>query len=223
MNDLMNNLGYQFKNSQLLSLALTHPSTRANNSKQMDNQRLEFLGDAVLQLAISQKIYKEYPTSDEGDLSAMRTSLVCRNALVEIAKLLNVGKYLHLGHGMAIMGGRKNEHNLEDAVEAIFAAIYIDGGFEKALEVISNIYARLPHLKDIVPENSKGRLQEYAQAKKIGLPKYELLESKGPDHDKRFSVAVKFDDKVLCVATGKSKKSAEQMAAACAIKKLLKE
>lgn len=170
MNALMNALGYQFNNEELLKLALTHPSTRVNNLAGEDNQRLEFLGDAVLQLIVSKHLYDTYPNYDEGQLTALRTKIVCRASLVSLAKSLRLGEYLHITRGMEKMGGRSNPHNLEDALEAVIAAVYLDGGLDTALQVIRRITKSLRDFAQTPSINSKGDLQEYLQAQKLDLP-----------------------------------------------------
>ncbi len=217
MNRLQQNIGYEFKNKQLLELALTHPSTRVNNNRLEDNQRLEFLGDAVLQLAISQYLYEKYPEYDEGKLTSIRTKMVCRSALVAMAKALQIGDCLILAQGLEKMGGRTNPHNLEDAIEAVLGAVYLDGGLESAVQVLRNINHKYPYLEKIGMQNSKGALQEYLQSRKMELPEYIVLEQSGPAHDAKFTVALYIEGDQICSAQDKSIKAAEQKAAQIAL------
>ncbi|NMD37114.1 MAG: ribonuclease III [Christensenellaceae bacterium] len=215
MNKLFKALNYTFNNVDILELALTHPSKSEKN-----NQRLEFLGDAILELIISERLYNKYKDKDEGYLTDMKTRLVCRPALVRLAKHINIGQHLILEQSHEKTGGRNNAHNLEDAMEAVFAAIYIDGGFDNAKRVINQLYDSLPELENIVPENTKGILQEYAQANRLNLPEYILIKQEGPDHNSSFTVELKLDGKVVSKAKGKSIKEAERTAAALALENL---
>lgn len=223
MNALMNALGYQFNNEELLKLALTHPSTRVNNLTGEDNQRLEFLGDAVLQLIVSKHLYDTYPNYDEGQLTALRTKIVCRASLVSLAKSLRLGEYLHITHGMEKMGGRSNPHNLEDALEAVIAAVYLDGGLDTALQVIRRITNSLPNFAQTPSINSKGDLQEYLQAQKLDLPEYVMIDKSGPAHEMEFTVALYVQGRQICQAKDKSIKAAEQKAAQMALQILRHE
>lgn len=217
MLQLMQALGHVFQNPKLLELALTHPSTRVMQGDKEDNQRLEFLGDAVIQLLASQYLYEKFPDYDEGKLTSMRTKMVCRDALVAMAKQLELGKYLILTYGMEKMGGRENPHNLEDALEAVFASIYLDAGLAVAAKSFTKCLAKQKSSQDLGFSNSKGALQEFLQAQKKSLPEYRLLEKNGPAHESNFTVALFIDGECISQATEKSIKSAEQRAAHMAL------
>ncbi len=215
MDKLFKALNYTFKDVNILKLALTHPSKSENN-----NQRLEFLGDAVLELVISERLFNKYQNKDEGYLTSLKTRLVCRTALVKLAKQIGLGNFLILEQSHEKSGGRNNSHNLEDAMEAVFAAVYIDGGFDAVKKVITELYNSLPELENSIPENSKGILQEYAQANKLSLPEYTVLMQEGPDHNSSFTIELKLEGKVLSQAKAKSIKEAERLAAALALENL---
>ena len=224
MNTLMKKIGYTFKNISLLQLALTHPSTRVNKPEgTTDNQRLEFLGDAVLQLAISNYLYAKFPDYDEGKLTALRTRFVCRDTLVKAANMLDLGGKLYLTPALAKMGGRNNAHNLEDAFEALLAAIYLDGGMEPVVALLHTLYKTIMADNEKINSNSKGELQEWLQAKKMPLPVYRVVDSAGPAHDKRFTVALLINDKQIGIATEKSIKAAEQAVAVLALQYLIEK
>jgi ribonuclease-3 len=215
---------YHFSEPYILQHALTH-SSYANEmrmSRENNNERLEFLGDAVLELIISEYVYKEYNSVTEGDLTKMRASIVCEQALSACARDLELGKYLFLGKGEDISGGRDRASILSDALEAVIGAIYLDGGFTNAKEFIRTFI--LEDLKDkALFFDSKTILQEIIQDmnRKQKLV-YRLLSEEGPDHNKIFTIAVYIgNDKIGC-GMGRTKKSAEQEAAYQAIQKLNK-
>ena len=204
-------LGYTFQNEQLLRLALRHPSLGAQN-----NQRLEFLGDAVLQLLISHKLYQEYPNLHEGAMTRLRQRLVCEQALADIAQKIDLGAYMAMDHGSEMSGVRTQSGPLSDAMEAVLAAVYLDGGFERAREVVSRLWpAQLE-----ATEDAKSRLQEVLQSQGEQIPSYELVREDGPDHDRVFTVRVVLADGRFKEATGHSKKRAEQAAAAAMLSSL---
>jgi ribonuclease-3 len=214
-------IGYTFKNIDLLKTALTH-SSYANEKKQpgiTSNERLEFLGDSVLSLVISHSIFSDYPNLPEGELTKLRSIIVCETTLKEIANEIQLGSFLLLGKGEEISGGRNRASILADAFEAVAGAIYIDGGFEKASQFILQ---NTKHLIDTyahgkVISDFKTKLQEILQ--KHGDVKiiYDIMKIEGPDHDRVFSVRVSCDNKTLGIGSGKSKKEAEQAAAQKAI------
>lgn len=212
MTKLQSDLGYHFQNIALLRLALTHPST-----KQPDNQRLEFLGDAILEFCISDMLYQKYQTIDEGHLTARRAALVCERTLAVLARSLGIGKHLIMGHGEEQTGGREKSAILADAMEAILAAIYMDGGYEAVKAVIVSLYANEDTLIAFRGTDDKSALQEYTQAHDMGLPIYEIIHQEGPDHDKCFTAQVCVAGKVISQGKGHSKKTAEQSAAKSAL------
>ena len=210
-------LDYSFKNEELLSQAFRHPSYvyEKDDPGVSDNQRLEFLGDAVINLAISHLLMESFPEMKEGDLSKYRASLVSESGLHFIARELELGDYLLLGKGEERTNGRKKPSILTDALEALIGAIYLDGGFTDVLRVIEGIFS--PLLNRIGLGGSindfKTELQEYSQEAFQSTPEYRLEKETGPDHNKTFYVAVYLKGNVLGRGEGKSKKEAEQRAA----------
>jgi len=220
---LQKRLGYTFKQPALLELALTHPSvSHGQNEKLHNNQRLEFLGDAVLQIIISTELYKKFPNRDEGTLSKARARMVNRAALAEQALQIKLGKELLLSRGEERSGGRERASALADAFEAMVGAIYLDGGFMKVKKfILAQFTERLAGADASRPVgNPKGELQEMLQSQSAIAPEYRLLEAEGPDHDRSFVCAVRHRGRELARGTGKSKKAAETDAAAKAMKKL---
>lgn len=215
-------IGYQFQQEGLLRQALMH-SSYANEhrmKKLSDNERLEFLGDAVLEIVTSDFLYHEHTDVPEGELTRVRASIVCEQTLAFCTRALNLGDYLFLGKGEDQTGGRKRKSILSDAFEAIIGAIYLDGGFASAKEFIHKFI-----LKDIEHKklfyDSKTILQEIVQSDYKGKEiEYVLTGEIGPDHDKKFVVSLVVGDKTLGEGTGRTKKAAEQEAAYRAIIKL---
>lgn len=180
---LCRRLGYQFKNTRLLDAALTHRSAGGTN-----NERMEFLGDSVLSLVISEKLYQQFPQASEGQLSRLRASLVKGDTLATLAQGFELGEYLRLGAGELKSGGFRRESILADALEAVFGAIYLDGGFEVACRLITEVYqVRLSQLTlEITLKDPKTRLQEYLQSRRLPLPEYEMVAVQGEDHSQHF-------------------------------------
>jgi ribonuclease-3 len=221
---LESKIKYHFTDSSVLLHALTH-SSYANEmrlSKDMNNERLEFLGDAVLELVTSEYVFKEYANLSEGDLTKLRASIVCEQTLSACARDLNVGEYLFLGKGEDISGGRDRDSILSDALEAIIGAIYIDGGFTNAKEFIKCFILDDLKNKDLFFD-SKTILQEIIQNEdnKQKL-RYKLVSEEGPDHNKTFTIAVCVGNDEIGCGSGRTKKAAEQEAAYQAIQKLRK-
>ena len=220
---LQKRLGYTFKKPELLEVALTHPSvSHEQGSKLNNNQRLEFLGDAVLGLVISAELYRKFPHRDEGTLSKARARLVCGTALAEQATAMGLGKELVLSHGEERSGGRTRPGALADAFEALIGAIFLDSGITRTKKFILNRFAEQLCDADARQhsDNPKGELQEILQSKNAVAPEYRLLEAEGPDHDRSFVCAVRHSGTELARGTGKSKKAAEMGAAAAAIEQL---
>ena len=217
MQNLQKALGYIFKNEAHLRLALTHPST-----KLPDNQRLEFLGDAVLEFCVSDMLYRKYPNLHEGELTARRAALVCERTLSALAMSLDLGSVLVMGHGEEQTGGRKKPSILADAMEAVFAAIYVDGGIRAAHEVILRMYQEDEKLIAWRGHDDKSALQEYTQANGLELPAYQIIAQEGPDHNRTFTAQVSVLGKPVAVGVGNSKKAAEQAAAKKALAELKK-
>lgn len=215
MKSLEEKLQYSFKNKKLLLNALTH-SSYANEARDgiSSNERLEFLGDSVLSIVVSEYIYKQFSNLPEGELTKLRASLVCEKSLCSFSKELNLGEYLRLGKGEEKGGGRERASILADAFEAVLAAIYLDGGFESAKKhVMRFVKAELKHTDDEVFKDYKTALQEIIQRNPEESVTYILTGESGPDHDKVFEVEVKLNSNTIGRGKGKSKKQAEQFAA----------
>lgn len=219
--EIENKIQYNFNNKKLLKLALTHSSyaNEHNGTKLDNNERLEFLGDAVLELSVSSYLYNEYVNVDEGELTRTRASMVCEPTLFLCAKDIELSKYIMLGKGEESTGGRQRPSIVSDAMEALIGAIYLDGGIDKAKEFVDRFILNDIENKKLFYD-SKTILQEITQGKHMGAITYELIGESGPDHDKIFTVALKISDKVIEEGSGKTKKSAEQEAAYKAILKL---
>lgn len=223
LHELETIIGYTFKNIHLLAHALTHSSYA--NEKHWDktkcNERLEFLGDAVLELVSSSFLFKNYPTMPEGEMTKLRASLVCEPTLAFCAETIRLGDFLLLGKGEDMTGGRKRPSVVSDAMEAVIGAIYLDGGLANAKEFIYSFILNDIEHKQLFYD-SKTILQELVQAEyKEGLV-YELLKEEGPDHNKTFEVCVKIGGREIGRGTGRTKKAAEQVAAyhgICELKK----
>lgn len=215
MQQLQQALGYTFRDMNHLRMALTHPST-----KLPDNQRLEFLGDAVLEFCVSDMLYHKYPDLHEGGLTACRAALVCERTLSVIARSLDLGRCLMMGHGEEQTGGREKPSILADAMEAVLAAIYVDGGYEAARDVIRTLFAEDEKLTAWRGHDDKSALQEYTQAHGLALPTYAIIAQEGPDHDRRFTAQVSVQGKPIATGIGNSKKAAEQAAAQKALGRL---
>ena len=210
-------LGYTFKERSVLEQALRHASWCNEHSADglEDNERLEFLGDAVLDLVVGHKLMTRYPQLREGELSVTRAQVVSEAGLSEVAGQLGLGQWLMLGKGEEKSGGRTKPSILADAFEAILAAVYVDGGFPAAWEMVDRLLAqRIETVEFKGFYDFKTRLQETAQARLKSTPTYRVVQELGPDHDKRFVVAVTIGTDEWARAVGKSKKEAEQMAAA---------
>ena len=215
MKALEENLKYSFKNKKLLINALTH-SSYANEARDRisSNERLEFLGDSVLSIIVSEYIYKKFCNLPEGELTKIRAALVCEKSLCGFSRELELGKYLRLGHGEEKGGGRERDSILADAFEAVLAAIYLDGGFEKAkAHVMRFITDELKHTEAEVFKDYKTALQEIIQRNPEESVTYILTGESGPDHDKLFTVEVKLNSNTIGRGSGRNKKQAEQAAA----------
>jgi ribonuclease-3 len=222
---LQQNIGINFKDTTLLQQAFLHSSFVNENpdSPIPDNERLEFLGDAVLNFIVAEKLYQEFPNLTEGELTVLRISLIREDTLARLASELNLGEYLQLGKGEESSGGRQRQTNLADTFEALLGAVLLDQGLVVAKDfVISKLSSHLEKIKNGESgKNYKAKLQEFTQAEYKQLPTYRIIESSGPDHDKNFIVEVVLADKVLGTGSGKSKKAAEMAAARSACKKLM--
>lgn len=220
-------LGYAFRDRRLLEDALTHRSllNEILEEGRRDNERLEFLGDAVLGLIIAEWVMQAYPHELEGELTRLRSALVKEKKLAEVARGLKLGEFLYLGKGEERMEGRKKRSILADALEAIVGAIYLDGGFQGARDFVRRTFAAL--LKEARNNQSlltdaKTRLQELTLALFRRPPVYEVVDERGPDHEKTFVVNLRLNDRTLACGKGRSKKEAEQDAAEQFLKHLEK-
>ena len=214
------NIGYSFKDIEHLKIALTHKSFIDEEPTSPTNQRYEFIGDTILDFDLSLFLFDNYPNLDEGSLTKIRSGAVDQNALVNLAKEIDIGKFLFMSKPEESTGGRDKSSILEDAVEALIAAIYFDGGLEEVNKFISKfIYPLIDKLsKNPGQKDYKTRLQEY-YAKKGQKVTY-TAKSEGPDHNKQFNAQVILENKIIGKGIGKSKKNAEQMAAKDAFSKM---
>jgi ribonuclease-3 len=216
---LYRELGYQFSEESLVKQALTHRSAANPN-----NERLEFLGDAILGFVVADELYLTFPDANEGQLSRLRARLVKKESLAAIARKLNLGSYLNLGAGELRTGGQSRDSILADALEALFAATYLDSGYQSAREVILKLYRK--RIEELTPEmqgkDPKTRLQEYLQARKNPLPSYTIVAVSGEQHDQHFEVACQVVElNLLSHGLGGSRRKAEQKAAANLLEKLI--
>ena len=221
MEKLQENIGYKFKDQELLKKALTHTSYAYEHNVE-SNEKLEFLGDSILEFISSIYLYKNYPKLKEGEMTKVRATVVCEKSLYKVAKKHNFSDFLYLGKSERLSGGENRPAILADSVEAIIAAIYLDGGLEEARRFIEE------NLKDEIEIASKHvgqmdyktvlqeKLQEHGEVKIV----YTIINEKGPDHDKIFEAEVECNGKQLAVGTGKSKKQAEMQAAKKALESL---
>lgn len=218
LGEFQRRIGYQFQNVGLLRQALTH-SSYANEhhmKKMSDNERLEFLGDAVLEIITSEHLYEAYPEYPEGELTRLRASIVCEQTLAFCTRALDLGDYLFLGKGEDLTGGRKRKSILSDAFEAVMGAIYLDGGFANAKEFIHRfVLSDIEHMQLFY--DSKTILQEIVQGQDMGKLDYFLVEESGPDHNKHYVVDARICQKPIGRGEGHTKKAAEQEAAYQAI------
>ena len=220
--DLEDAIGYRFRNITLLQNALTHSSyanERWHNSL-MSNERLEFLGDAILGMTVARYLYQTFPDRPEGELTRMRADMVCEQTLAKVAAKIELGRHLLLGNGEEQGGGRNRNSILADAVESVIAACYLDGGLEAAQCFIEQFILVEVPVKQLHNADYKTALQELVQQKKNQVLTYTLVGESGPDHDKKFDVEVKLNGRVIGTGSGSSKKRAEQDAARVALETL---
>jgi len=221
ISELEKNIGIEFTKKELLETSVTHRSyLNEHREVSKHNERLEFLGDAVLELIVSEFLFNEFPERAEGELTSFRSALVRTDSLAESAKSLRLGEYLQLSRGEEDSGGREKDYLLANAFEALLGAIYLDKGYEEAKTFIYKTL--IPKLGDIVEFrldiDNKTRIQELAQSEYKETPIYEVINEEGPDHDKIFTVVVKINDKIIGEGTGSSKQKAEERAAEVGIK-----
>ena len=222
MKTLETKLGYQFQNPKLLDHALTH-SSYANEhhlGSSSSNERLEFLGDSVLGMIVADHLYRTFPDLPEGDLTRIRANLVCEGSLVLVAKEWDLGRYLKLGKGENACGGRSRPSILADAVEAVLAAVFLDGGLAHDRDIIQRFLLDRMEQVNRASRDHKTYLQELVQRKSGQVLSYELIGESGPDHNKTFQMQVLLNGQPIGQGTGHSKKEAEQAAANAAIERL---
>ncbi|MBQ3497225.1 MAG: ribonuclease III [Oscillospiraceae bacterium] len=223
MHTLEEKLGYTFRDRALLREALCH-SSYANEHRGegvCSNERLEFLGDSVLGFVAAETLFARHASLPEGDLTRIRAALVCEQSLHEVARELGLGRYLKLGHGEEAGGGRTRASILADATEAVFAAVYLDGGIDAARTLIRRVLLDREHESAVEKKRRdyKTELQEHVQKKPDRKLTYRLAGESGPDHKKTFTVEVLLNGEVIGLGEGHSKKEAEQMAARCAMER----
>lgn len=224
---LARRLGYAFNDPGLLDAALCHSSyVHEHPGQELEpNERLEFLGDAVLELSVSGLLFARFPGSREGELSKARAAMVNETSLARLAGELDLGPLLLLGKGEELQEGREKPSILADAMEAVLAAVYLDGGLEAARPVVEALLAEMADeaIKQATRKDYKTRVQELVQEKLRTTPRYQILETSGPDHDKTFKVEIVIQGESLAHGSGKSKKEAQQEAARQALKKIEKQ
>jgi ribonuclease-3 len=217
-------LGIKFNNLSLLEQAVVHSSYINENPASVSghNERLEFLGDAILGFIVAEKLYRDFPELDEGEMTKFRAALVRRDTLARVARTIRLGDFLYMGKGEEVYGGRGRAANLAGAFEAVLAATYLDQGVTVTSDLVLKLLGS--ELERAVSRGAgvdfKSKLQELTQSRHQSVPAYRLIAEAGPDHDKRFTFEVIVDDKVLGRGTGKSKKSAETEAARMALGRL---
>ena len=222
MKTLETKLGYQFQNPTLLDHALTHSSSANEHhlGSISSNERLEFLGDSVLGMIVADHLYRTFPDLPEGDLTRIRANLVCEGSLVLVAKEWDLGRYLKLGKGENACGGRSRPSILADAVEAVLAAVFLDGGLAHDRDIIQRFLLNRMEQVNRASRDHKTYLQELVQRKSGQVLSYELIGESGPDHNKTFQMQVLLNGQPIGQGTGHSKKEAEQAAANAAIERL---
>lgn len=214
-------LSYNFKNHSLLEEALTHPSISKQHSEgkgYFNYERFEFLGDSVLGLVIAELLIHKFPDEKEGELAKRLAGLVRGDVVATVARKLNIGEFIRMTQGEEVMGGRDNESNVENTLEAIIGAIYIDSGIEGAREFICKHWEQIADEMKEPPKDPKTELQEWAQGRGLPIPEYKVVNTTGPSHNPHFEMSVKVEGLDIATAQGASKKKAEKEAA----KQLLK-
>lgn len=225
---LQKTIGYTFKDINLLIRALCHKSY-AHENKVENNERLEFLGDAILQFVMSDQLMSLFPKLTEGFLSKFRAVLVSEKGLSKLARQINLGQFLLIGKGEEMTGGREKASILSDAMEALFAAVYLDSKSDDGVQSVGQIIVRLfqPEIKEAEKTFStvdyKTDLQEFVQKNKLGNLVYQVLSESGPDHAKQFEIAIRINGRQFASGVGRSKKAAEQEAAVATLQQLKKE
>lgn len=220
--NLENLLGHCFAERRLAVRALTHPSLEHEQAGEGDYQRLEFLGDAVLGMLLAEALYARYPEGSEGDLSRLRSQMADQETLAGIAREYGLGRFIRLGRGEEQTGGRDKDSILADVIESLIAAVYLDSGIEAARGLVMRLYGHFLALPGSIMKggDAKSMLQEQLSARLMPPPRYQLLEESGPPHARRYRFQVLVGDEVAGEGEGRSKKSAQQAAAAQALERL---
>lgn len=223
LSDLQRCMGYSFRNKKQLVLAITHSSyaNERKDKKLLSNERLEFLGDSVLNLLISEQLYKKYPGFSEGELTKARSAIVCERSLILCANKIELSAFILLGKGEELSGGRQRPSILADSFEAVLGAVYLDGGIDNARQFVLRVMGNIIDgaIGDNRDKDYKTRLQEMVQRHSDGKIVYELLDEFGPDHDKTFVTQVIIGGEAMGQGQGKTKKESEQRAAFMALEK----
>jgi len=220
-NELQEQLGIRFNDIRLLEQAFTHKSYVHEHPGSKHNERLEFLGDAVLELAVSEHLFRTYPKSSEGELTKLRASIVCEPSLCAIAEQLGFGRYVRLGRGEELSNGRHRPALLADVFESFVGALYLDQGFGAVVKFLeTSLFPRLGDAEAALLGDYKSRLQEFVQQHDLGAIEYRLSGELGPSHDKRFVSEVLLNGRVLGSGIGRTKKESEQQAASEALEAL---
>lgn len=213
LSELAAGLGHQFNDLGLLRVALTHSSVRVNKGLAIDNERLEFLGDRVLGLAIAELLTERFPSAPEGELARRLNLLVRKETCAAVAQAMDLGRYLHMSFSEADSGGRSKTTILGNACEAVLGAVFLDGGYRAGREIIRKLWSPYVNESEAVPTDAKSALQEWAQSRGLPLPRYVEVERQGPDHAPSFTSEVRIDGVESATGQGTSKRAAEQSAA----------
>jgi ribonuclease-3 len=211
---LLERIDYRFSDETLLDRALTHISALSGKSRSGSYQRLEFLGDRVLGLVISEMLLRNYPKADEGELSKRLADLVRRETCADVARVMDIGSALRLGNSESNAGGRRRTAILADVCESLIGAVFLDGGYPAAVKLIDKFWSERMRALSRPPRDAKTALQEWAQGRGLPTPSYKEVERKGPHHNPEFRVAVVLPDREAAEGQGRSKRAAEQAAAA---------
>ncbi|AAW70691.1 dsRNA-specific ribonuclease [Wolbachia endosymbiont strain TRS of Brugia malayi] len=223
LNDTISKIiNYRFKNDAILEEALTHPSLNKRNSKnQIENyERLEFLGDSILNMIVSAILFRLFPKEKEGALARRKTDLVCGNTIANVAKEIKLGNFIIMNNSERCNGGKRNLKNLENALEALIGAIYIDGGFANVKKFVTKHWEERAKGMLSLPQDPKTSLQEWTQKNKLPLPEYELMKQTGPAHSPEFTISICIENYGKVFACASSKKVAEQKAAELMLEKI---
>ncbi|MGZ3409830.1 MAG: ribonuclease III [Xanthobacteraceae bacterium] len=218
-NELIDRIGYSFADDTLLERALTHISALSGKSRGGSYQRLEFLGDRVLGLVISDMLFRAYPRADEGELSKRLAELVRKETCADVARAMNLGESLRLGSSESNAGGRRRSAILADVCESLIGAVFLDGGYSAAAELIEKFWGERMRALERPPRDAKTTLQEWAQGRGLPTPTYKEVQRTGPHHNPEFRVTVELPGREPAEGTGKSKRAAEQAAAAALLER----